>query len=86
MSGDRSLLQALDDVHLAPGFAYSEREVGTNGLGLALADRVPTLVRADQHYSLSLCTFTCAAVPVLDPDIGQAGGQRQPHHLVAVVQ
>ena len=67
LSGDHSLLRALDEVHLAPGFAYSEREVGTNGLGLALADRVPTLVRADQHYALSLCTFTCAAVPVLDP-------------------
>ena len=74
LSGDRSLLQALDDVHLAPGFAYSEREVGTNGLGLALADRVPTLVRADQHYSLSLCTFTCAAVPVLDPASGRLEG------------
>ena len=74
LSGDRSLLQALDDVHLAPGFAYAERDVGTNGLGLALADRVPTLVRADQHYSLSLCTFTCAAVPVLDPASGRLEG------------
>jgi transcriptional regulator of acetoin/glycerol metabolism len=39
LSGDHSLLRALDAVHLAPGFAYSEREAGTNGLGLALADR-----------------------------------------------
>lgn len=74
LSGDHSLLQALDEVHLAPGFAYSERDVGTNGLGLALTDRVPTLVRADQHYSLSLCTFTCAAVPVLDPETGRLEG------------
>jgi hypothetical protein len=74
MSGDHSLLQALDDVHLAPGFAYSERDVGTNGLGLALADRVPTLVRADQHYAMSLCTFTCAAVPVLDASTGRLEG------------
>ncbi len=74
LSGDRTLLEALDDVHLAPGFAYSEREVGTNGLGLALADRVPTLVRADQHYALSLCTFTCAAVPVFDPASGRLEG------------
>jgi sigma-54 dependent transcriptional regulator, acetoin dehydrogenase operon transcriptional activator AcoR len=74
LSGDHSLLQALDDVHLAPGFAYSEREVGTNGLGLALADRVPTLVRADEHYALSLCSFTCAAVPVLDPVSGRLEG------------
>src|SRR5690349_3078103 len=74
LSGDRTLLAALDDVHLAPGFAYSEREVGTNGLGLALADRVPTLVRADQHYARSLCTFTCAAVPVFDPASGRLEG------------
>ena len=74
LSGDRSLLKALDDVHLAPGFAYAERDVGTNGLGLALADRVPTLVRADQHYALSLCTFTCAAVPVFDPASGRLEG------------
>ena len=74
LSGDRSLLQALDDVHLAPGFGYAERDVGTNGLGLALADRVPTLVRADQHYALSLCTFTCAAVPVFDPASGRLEG------------
>jgi sigma-54 dependent transcriptional regulator, acetoin dehydrogenase operon transcriptional activator AcoR len=74
LSGDHNLLEALDDVHLAPGFGYAERDVGTNGLGLALADRVPTLVRADQHYALSLCTFTCAAVPVFDPASGRLEG------------
>lgn len=74
VSGDHGLLVALDDVHLAPGFVYSEREVGTNGLGLALADRAPTLVRADQHYARSLCAFTCAAVPVLDPTTGALEG------------
>lgn len=74
MSGDHSLLRALDTVHLAPGFSYSEREAGTNGLGLALADRSPTLVRAEQHYALSLCTYTCAAAPVLDPLTGRLEG------------
>ena len=73
-SGDHSLLRALDSVHLAPGFSYSEREAGTNGLGLALADRAPTVVRAEEHYALSLCTYTCAAVPVLDPISGYLAG------------
>src|SRR5690242_13954282 len=73
-SGDTSLLRALDRVHLAPGFAFSEREAGTNGLGLALADRVPALVHAEEHYSLSLCGYTCAAVPVLDPVTGRLEG------------
>ncbi|WP_217634041.1 helix-turn-helix domain-containing protein [Raineyella antarctica] len=73
-SGDRSLLRTLDDVHLAPGFAFSEREAGTTGLGLALADRTPSLVRAEEHYSACLRTYTCAAVPVLDPFSGRIEG------------
>lgn len=67
LCGDDSLLRALDAVHLAPGFGYAERDAGTNGLGLALADRAPTMVRANEHYSLSLRGYTCAAAPVLDP-------------------
>lgn len=74
LSGDRQLLHALDSVHLAPGFSYSERQAGTNGLGLALADRVPSLVRADDHYSLRLCGYTCAAAPVFDPLTGRLEG------------
>jgi transcriptional regulator of acetoin/glycerol metabolism len=73
-SGDTSLLRALDKVHLAPGFAFSERVAGTNGLGLALADRMPTLVRAEEHYSSSLRTYSCAAAPVIDPVSGRLEG------------
>ena len=75
LSGDTSLLRALDAVHLAPGFAYSEREAGTNGLGLALADRVADRWCAPRSTTaLSLCTYTCAAVPVLDPLTGRLEG------------
>lgn len=73
-SGDPSLLRSLDHVYLAPGFAFSERQTGTSGLGLALADKVPTLVRAEEHYSASLRTYTCAAAPVLDPVTGSLEG------------
>ena len=74
LCGDRSLLRALDAVHLAPGFAYSERQAGTNGLALALADRAPSVVRHAEHYALSLGAYTCAAVPVLDPVTGRLEG------------
>ncbi|WP_432545110.1 AAA-type ATPase lid domain-containing protein [Kineococcus sp. SYSU DK002] len=74
LSGDTSLLRSLDGVHLAPGFAFSEREAGTSGLGLALADRLPSVVRAHEHYSTSLAGYTCAAVPVLDPVSGRLEG------------
>lgn len=67
---DHTLAAALDRTYLAPGFAFSEREAGTNGLGLALADRTASLVRGDEHYCLGLREYTCAAVPVLDPVSG----------------
>ncbi|WP_104180029.1 GAF domain-containing protein [Arthrobacter sp. B0490] len=74
LSGNPTLLRSLDRVHLAPGFAYSERDAGTNGMGLALADRSPALVRAEDHFSASLRTYTCAAVPVFDPVSGDLEG------------
>ncbi|MER5910319.1 helix-turn-helix domain-containing protein [Streptomyces sp. NPDC001982] len=74
MSDDASVDRALDRVHLAPGFSFAERNVGTNGLGLALADRAPSLVRADEHYCSDLRGFTCAAVPVLDPVTSDLAG------------
>ena len=71
---DRTLVEALDNTYLAPGFAFSEREAGTSGLGLALADGTPSLVRGDEHYCTGLWHYTCAAVPVLDPVHGQLLG------------
>lgn len=71
---DRTLVDALDRTYLAPGFAFSEREAGTNGLGLALADRAPSLVRGDEHYCTGLWNYTCAAVPVADPVQGRLLG------------
>ncbi|NKQ51263.1 GAF domain-containing protein [Amycolatopsis sp. K13G38] len=67
LCADSSILRSLDRVHLAPGFYYSERNAGTNGLGLALADRAPSLVSAEEHYCSGLWGYTCAAVPVLEP-------------------
>jgi hypothetical protein len=73
-SGDRDINRSLDRVHLAPGFYFGERTAGTNGLALALADRVPSLVRAGEHYVAPLRRYTCAAVPVLDPRTGALVG------------
>ncbi|RZQ65942.1 GAF domain-containing protein [Amycolatopsis suaedae] len=94
LCGDSTLVDALDRTYLAPGFAFSEREVGTNGLGLALADRTPALVRGDEHYCTGLRGYTCAAAPVLDPVSRQLLGsvnlttwsQRSEGLLVALAQ
>ena len=74
LCSDPAILRSLDRVHLAPGFSYAERNAGTNGLGLSLADRAPSLVRADDHYCTGLRGYTCAAAPVLDPVSGDLAG------------
>ncbi|MET3804671.1 energy-coupling factor transporter ATP-binding protein EcfA2 [Nakamurella sp. UYEF19] len=74
LCNDRAINRSLDKVHLAPGFFFTERNAGTNGLGLSLADRAPTLVRGSDHYCSDLQGYTCAAVPVLDPLTGDLAG------------
>ncbi|MGY1652457.1 AAA-type ATPase lid domain-containing protein [Geodermatophilus sp. SYSU D01119] len=74
LGDDASIHRALDRVHLAPGFSYAERNAGTNGLGLSLADRAPTLVRAADHWVTDLRGYTCAAAPVLEPGTGELAG------------
>lgn len=74
LGGDPTITASLDRVHLAPGFFYAERNAGTNGLGLSLADRAPSLVRAADHYCTELRGYTCAAAPVLDPVSGDLAG------------
>lgn len=74
LCGDSSVSRSLDRVNLAPGFSFSESNAGTNGMGLALADRAPSLVRAEEHYCTLLRQYTCAAVPVLDPLTGELAG------------
>jgi transcriptional regulator of acetoin/glycerol metabolism len=74
LCSDAAIRRSLDRVHLAPGFYYSERVAGTNGLGLSLADRAPTLVRAGDHYCTDLRGYTCAAAPVLHPVSGDLAG------------
>ncbi|MER6984096.1 GAF domain-containing protein, partial [Streptomyces carpinensis] len=74
LSDDASIDRSLDRVHLAPGFYFAESNAGTNGLGLALADRAPSLVRAEEHFCTGLRGYTCAAAPVLDPVSGRVAG------------
>lgn len=68
--GDRSLIAALDNVLLAPGFRYSEDEVGTNGIGTALEVGAPLLVDGNDHYSEALRSFSCAGALITHPTTG----------------
>lgn len=67
MVSHEGLTTRLDRVQLAPGHVYSERYVGTNGIGTALASGRPVTITGSEHYAEALRTFQCAAVPILHP-------------------
>jgi len=46
--------------------AWSEESKGTNAIGTAIAEQVPTLVHADQHYLTINHFLTCSAAPIID--------------------
>lgn len=68
--GDVQLLNALDAVLLAPGFRYSETDVGTNGIGTAIETGVATLVDGNEHYTGNLRQFSCAGALITHPVTG----------------
>nr|WP_308122204.1 SpoIIE family protein phosphatase [Streptomyces sp. TRM70350] len=71
LGGDRKLRDSLDEVRFAPGFDASERVVGTNGVGTALAERGPVFVIGREHFADCLQPFACAGAPVRDPLSGR---------------
>lgn len=74
LCADPTIVAELERVQLAPGFVFSEHAVGTNGIGLALADRLPSLVRGGEHFCAELRSYTCAAAPILAADGELLGG------------
>ncbi|HZR45152.1 MAG TPA: GAF domain-containing protein, partial [Candidatus Manganitrophaceae bacterium] len=58
---DRPLQEAL---HLIPGHDFSERQVGTNGPGTALAsDRAISIIQ-EEHFCRPFHEYTCTGAPI----------------------
>jgi len=64
--GDDDFLVKADRVALNPGIAWSEQSKGTNAIGTAIAEGVPTTVHADAHYLSANKFLTCSAAPIFD--------------------
>lgn len=64
--GDADFLVKADRVALSPGVAWSEKSKGTNAIGTAIAEKLPTIVHADQHYLQANGFLTCSAAPIFD--------------------
>ncbi|KIF83946.1 Fis family transcriptional regulator [Noviherbaspirillum autotrophicum] len=83
--GDDDFLEKANRVALTAGVAWSEQKRGTNAIGTAIAEGIPTLVHADEHYLRANHILTCSAAPIFDPRGAVIGvldvtGDRQSFH------
>ncbi len=65
--GDDDFLNRADKVALAPGQNWAEHAKGTNAIGTAMVEEVPTLVHANEHFMHANNFLTCSASPIFDP-------------------
>jgi sigma-54 dependent transcriptional regulator, acetoin dehydrogenase operon transcriptional activator AcoR len=64
--GDDDFLEKADKVALQPGIRWSEQSKGTNAIGTAIAEQMPILVHAGEHYLNANHFLTCSAAPIFD--------------------
>ncbi|WP_405884684.1 SpoIIE family protein phosphatase [Streptomyces sp. NBC_01384] len=72
--GEASLARRLPAIQRVPGFVFSERFAGTNGIGLALAERRLIRVHGAEHFAERSQRSACRALPVRDPLSGRIEG------------
>ncbi|MGW0838651.1 SpoIIE family protein phosphatase [Streptomyces sp. NPDC002787] len=72
--GEASLARDLPDIQTVPGYVFAERFAGTNGIGLALAERQPIRVYGAEHFADRSQASACRALPVRDPLSGRIEG------------
>ncbi|MFC4516630.1 SpoIIE family protein phosphatase [Streptomyces ehimensis] len=72
--GDASMAGRLPAIQTVPGFVFDERFAGTNGIGLALAERRLIHVYGAEHFAERSQANACSAIPVRDPLSGRIEG------------
>ncbi|AHD09181.1 sigma-54-dependent Fis family transcriptional regulator [Phaeobacter gallaeciensis] len=65
--GDENVLDEGQEIHLELGGDWSERSIGTNGIGTALRTGKPSYVHASEHFAEGVQAWTCAGAPIFDP-------------------
>ncbi|MFF8935450.1 SpoIIE family protein phosphatase [Streptomyces paradoxus] len=72
--GDPSMARSLPAIQVVPGFVFAEQVAGTNGIGLALAERQLIRVYGAEHFAERSQQNACVALPVRDPLNGRIEG------------
>ena len=73
-AGEHRALRRADRLKFTEGASWTERQVGTNAIGTALAARRPVQVFSAEHFVRSHHAWTCTAAPIRDPRTGELLG------------
>jgi len=91
--GDDEFLLRANKVALSPGVNWAEQSKGTNAIGTALFEELPTVVHAGEHFIHANSFLTCSAAPIFDPRgnmlgvLDVTGDQRSYHrHTMGLVR
>jgi len=90
--GDQPIMDELFRGNCRPGYRWTEKDVGTSVISLALEREIPVQINDDEHYCRRGYGHTCSAAPVFDPDdkligvIALSGNADQVHpHTLGMV-
>lgn len=70
VEGCSDLRSRAESMHFMPGADWSERSVGTNAPGTALALDAPIQILGPEHLSRPVTPWSCSAAPIHEPDTG----------------
>ncbi len=65
--GDDSFSMRAAHIGLRPGVNWSEQQKGTNAVGTAIFEELPTVVHGSQHFLEANQFLTCSAAPIFAP-------------------
>jgi len=65
--GDQDAVEFAKKNNYVEGCCRTEREVGTNSIGLCLATKMPAQVSGAEHFNARHHSWTCSSAPVTSP-------------------
>ncbi len=93
MMGDEEIVSKSHDVRFMPGAMWSNLEVGTNAISVALDYDIPIQMVGPEHYCVTHHGWTCSAAPIHGPNgeiwgcINLSGALEAAHpHTLGMVQ
>lgn len=68
MIGDEAILDKAFSYEMVPGVFMDEKNIGTNAMGTALAEKRPVQVSGNEHFVTAYHKWTCSGAPIHDVD------------------